>query len=340
MIEDFNSNLEFTRLILTLSEYCNFRCKHCLCGDKNLSAKNGPIITYKEAIEIINSAGEVGSFNGVGFVGGEPFLRYRDMIKIAEYVHKKYIFQLFIATNCYWAKSYKAALEKLKPLVKNGLTNMLMSIGDFHFEFGKLENIKNALKAAQSLGIKCQVQNIITRNSSRIESFKNFFAQYIDNTKITWTNTICIPVGNAEKHIPYDELIKSPLKPGGCSIRVALNIQPNGSVKPCCGVALKIEKLTMGNAKNESIQSILNNMETNPLLNSLIIWNGPFHLAELLATNGYPEYLERDYAGPCDACFKILTNESTWDILNPLLISERHRLLILRILRQNSLLLK
>ncbi len=338
MIEDFSLDLKFTRLILTLSEYCNYRCKHCLCGDKNLSAKNGPNITYAEAIEIINSAGEVNKFNGVGFVGGEPFLRYRDMIKIADYIQKNYKFRLFIATNCYWATSYKTALEKLKPLVKNGLTNMLMSIGDFHLEFGDIENVKNALKAAQSLGIKCQVQNIITHNSSRIETFKNIFNSYIDNTTVTWTNTRCIPVGNAEKYIPYDDLIKSPLRPGGCSIRVALNVQPNGSVKPCCGVALKIEKLTMGNAKNESIQSILNRMEANPLLNSLIIWNGPFHLAELLATNGYPEYLERDYAGSCDACFKILTNKSAWDILKPLLISEKHLLFTLRILSQNSLL--
>ncbi len=340
MIEEIAADLNFTRLILTLSENCNFRCKHCLCGDKNITAKDGPAITYKEAIQIINSAGEVGTFNGIGFMGGEPFLRYRNMIKIAEYVKKNYNFRLFIATNCYWAKSFKTALRKLHPLVKNGLTNMLMSIGDFHLEFGEIESVKNALRAAQRLGIKCQVQNIITKNSSRIETFKNILNSHVDIKEVTWTNTRCVPVGNAAKNISQNDLIKSPLKPGGCSIRVALNVQPNGTVKPCCGVALKIDKLTMGNAKNESIQLILNRMETNPLLNSLIIWNGPFHLAELLAKHGCPEYLEGNYAGSCDACFKILSNKSTWDILKPLLYSEKYRLLALRILSQNALQVK
>jgi hypothetical protein len=61
--------------------------------------------------------------------------------------------------------------------------------------------------------------------------------------------------GNAEKYI--DDLLKKPLEPGGCSIEEIFNVQPDSSVKPCCGGGLKAKRLTMGNAKIERVCWIL-----------------------------------------------------------------------------------
>lgn len=317
-----------------MSEGCNYRCKHCLCGDEALSGE-GDYLTYDEVTKIIDSAAEVGTFYVIGFVGGEPFLRYNDMLKISTYIHDNYRCALIVSTNAYWAVTYDAALKKLKPLVEKGLSSMLVSLGDFHLEFGTLKTVANALKAGLKLGVDCTAQDIITKRSRRIEEFRKILEPYFDTSKVEWLDSEMAHSGNAEKYIPYDDLMKKPLEPGNCSIEINFNIQPDGSVKPCCGGGLKAKRLTMGNAKTESIESIVERMETNPLINALIIWKGPYYLAKLLADNGHPEYLQKDYAGSCDACYKILTDDKAWSLLEPLLEKEKIRLFVNRALIAN-----
>jgi organic radical activating enzyme len=328
------TGLHFRQLVLTLSEGCNYRCRHCLCGDEALSGK-GSFLTYDDVIKIIDLAAEVGTFYVIGFVGGEPFLRYHDMLKISDYVHKNYECPLTVSTNSYWATTYDAALEKLKPLVERGLVSMLVSLGDFHLEFGTLQTAGNAIKAALKLGVRCTAQDIITKRSRRIDQFRKMLEPHLDTTKVDWIDNDMTHSGNAENYIPYEDLLKKPLEPGDCSIEVNFNVQPDGSVKPCCGGGLKAKRLTMGNAKTESIGSIIERMQTNPLINALIIWKGPYYLAKLLADNGHVEYLQRDYAGSCDACYKILTDDRAWSLLEPILEKEKIRLFVHRTLVMN-----
>jgi hypothetical protein len=328
------TGLQFRQLVLTLSEGCNYRCRHCLCGDEALSGKGG-YITYDDVVKIIDSAAEVGTFYIIGFVGGEPFLRYNDMLKISDYVYKTYQCPLSVSTTAYWAATYDTALEKLEPLVERGLVSMLVSLGDFHLEFGTLQTVGNALKAALELGVRCTAQDIITKRSRRIDHFRKMLEPYLDTTKLEWIENDMAHAGNAEKYIPYDDLLKKPLEPGGCSIEKNFNVQPDGSVKPCCGGGLKAKRLTMGNAKIESIGSITERMQTNPLINALIISKGPYYLAKLLADNGHPEYLQREYAGSCDGCYKILTDDRAWSFLEPLLEKEKIRLFVHRTLLMN-----
>lgn len=328
------TGLEFRQLVLTLSEGCNYRCKHCLCGDEALSGKEGSL-TYDEVIKIIDSAAEVGTFYVVGFVGGEPFLRYNDMLKISDYVYKNYKCALTLSTNAYWAVNYDVAIRKLKPLVERGLSSMLISLGDFHLEFGTIETVGNALKAGLELGVTCTAQDIITKRSRRIEEFRKMLEPYFDTRKVQWVDNDMAHSGNAEKYVSYEDLPKKPLEPGDCSVEINFNVQPDGSVKPCCGGGLKAERLTMGNAKTESVGTIIEKMQTNPLINALILGKGPYYLAKLLADNGFPEYLHRSYSGVCDACYKFLTDDRTWSLLEPLLEKEKIRLFVNRTLITN-----
>src|SRR4030095_3038235 len=62
---------------------------------------------------------------------------------------------------------------------------------------------------------------------------------------------------------------------GGCNVFDALLWEPDGSVKPCCGAGLTAAGLTMGNVRHESLPSIAERMQADPLLNSLRASRGP-----------------------------------------------------------------
>ena len=55
----------------------------------------------------------------------------------------------------------------------------------------------------------------------------------------------------------------------------------------------------------------------------------------MLADNGHPEYLQREYAGSCGDALQILTDDRTWSFLQPLLEKEKIRLFVNRTILMN-----
>lgn len=329
--------LNFNHLALTLGYKCNFRCRSCLLGDK---LKDGSTeISYENAIKLIDSAAELRTVNVVAFVGGEPFLYYRKMIDIADYLWINYRCGLSISTNGYWATSYQKARELLTPLYERGLRWMLVSLDDFHLEFTKLDTIVNCLNAAIDMGIRCSVQSILITGSRSTTDFKKLLAEKCDIERIaSWVDNACVPVGNAATRISRKELkLKQGIPIGGCSIGRALNVQPDGSVKPCCGAGLMADALTVGNAYRKSFKEIVNEMESNPITNAIITWKGPYYLAELLKEQGYSKFIKRKFVDSCHACYEILSDRKALEVLQNLLKEDKEIMALLasRLISEN-----
>lgn len=326
--------INFTDLAFTLLYRCNYRCPSCLLGN---DLKKSDIINYNDAIKIIDSMLNLCSINILSFVGGEPFLVYDLMLKIADYAWKKYRMASGVSTNSYWANELSSTREKLIPLYNSGLRWILLSWDDFHAQFGQIEQIANTINVCSELNIKPTLQNIYTNNSKlRIESIRRELKGLCDIRIINWIDSPCVPVGFGSmldnSLIPTINIEKLPY--GGCSAGSILNIQPNGDIKPCCGAGLVSRELSIGNIKSEGIDKIVQRASVDPIINSLIAYMGPKYLISLLKKFGRDDLIPTYVSNSCDACYKLLDNPETTQLLREELEKEREHLLFSRIMHE------
>src|SRR5262249_26260191 len=100
-----------------------------------------------------------------------------------------------------------------------------------------------------------------------------------------------------------EELELSPGVPSGdCNIFDVCHIEPDGSVKPCCGGALTAPGLTAGKINSESLTDIIARMETEPFFKSLRAYVGPKHPFKTLREIGLGDFEKPAYTGTCHAC--------------------------------------
>ena len=104
---------QFKELVLTVGYRCNLRCKSCFIGEK-LNDKNTSL-TYDDCVGIIESAAKLQTINSVAFVGGEPFLYYPLMLRVASYLYNHYRCPLNVSTNATWSKTKKQTEQLLDP---------------------------------------------------------------------------------------------------------------------------------------------------------------------------------------------------------------------------------
>lgn len=322
--------INFTDLTLTLIYRCNYRCPHCLVGEL-LQSKHA--ISYEEAIEIIDSAAELGTFGSVAFVGGEPFLVYPLMLRISEYIHQNYgLVPLTASTNSYWAKDVDNARSKIEPLAKLGLQSLLLSWDDFHAKFGKISQLANAVTVCNEFEVKPTIQNIIINNSSRIGEIKEKLDELCDTSNVEWAENICTPVGLGEQFKEEDQTFISidDIPFGECTAGKILNVEADGDVKPCCGSGLMASGLTMGNIRQKSVEAIVRKSSVDPLFNSLVANQGPKHLVEMLRVAGRTDLIPKKVTGVCDACYKITNNPEAVSVLKEKLKTKQVEIMLSR----------
>lgn len=307
--------IHFTDLTLTLIFRCNYRCPSCLVGDK-LDSREA--LEFDDAVRIIDSAARLRSFNSIAFVGGEPFLVHGLMLRIADYIHSRYgKVALSASTNSYWAKTPEIAIRKLEPLVKHGLHSLLLSWDDFHAQFGRIEQVANAITACNALGIEPTVQNIVLPSSTRNETIKALLGALCDTSKVDWAESPCTPVGLGAALDParHGLVDVDDLPYGNCTAGQILNVEADGKVKPCCGSGLMAEGLTMGNVHHASIQDIVRSASADPLFNCLVAYRGPKHMVAALRQAGRDDLVPKRVTDVCDACYKITNSRETMAVL-------------------------
>lgn len=299
-------SVKHSQLVLTVSFRCNARCRICL---SNCGPARQRILTVDEAIHIIDQAAELDTVVDVGFAGGEVFLPscYPVMLDTARYIAARFGTPLSASTNAFWAKDRAAATKILEPLVQAGLSTLLVSCDEFHQETIPLERVGIALSVAEEMGVRLTVQTIRRRNSPRAKDYRDRLG--LADTDIRWIDNPLTPVGRALTAIPSGDLELRPEIPiGHCTVLRILIIDPNGTVRPCCGAGLVVDRLAVGNIWSEGLAPIIRRIEVDPVLTTLGLWGGPLGLARQLAVLGRPQFVERKYTSACHACSSILSD--------------------------------
>jgi len=109
-------------------------------------------MTIADIREIYKQAQKLGTIEWIFFEGGEPFLYYPIMLRGIEEASEMG-FKTGIVTDTYWATTVEDALEWLTPISKVGLSDLSVSEDIFHQEEEEKEYPKNAIKAAEMLGL-------------------------------------------------------------------------------------------------------------------------------------------------------------------------------------------
>jgi MoaA/NifB/PqqE/SkfB family radical SAM enzyme len=261
----------------------------------------------------------------VNFTGGEAFLLQKELTGMVRAVAERNMAPA-ITTSAYWSPNSKAALSRLAPLAQAGLKQLVISCSDAHREFVPLDNVIEAARAAASLNIavilNVTVSKISTTNSRSIrEAFEGA------GVTLPWLYvTQLIPFGRYADNVEAGELLvqKTERFAGPCpSLTTHPTVHNDGCVTGCAVVyGREQEQLTYGNVYEQSMETILDRMNSDPLA-VFIHTLGVCALKDLIEHNTGIRF-ETEYANICHLCGDILGNEQALRFLTDNGLLPRH----------------
>lgn len=293
---------------MQITERCNLHCGHCLFS----ADKNGKDMSLIDLVHWINELSETGKYTEIGFSGGEPFI-VSDLLREGIAKACSLGLKTTVVTNAFWADSFNNALKILKKL--GPLTLLGVSFDKFHQEFIPINNLKNAIIAANHIGIKTNIRftYLHDENLERKE-VERIFSDIVNITTIESQ-----PMLNAGRagHLSNENgsentVDKKANKP--CAASNVHMLAPDGTVYLCCGPAAVLKKnnpLKLGNLYKKSFNSILEDKENNLLIQAIRVF-GPDYLLNFIEEKGcFHNYAsKKDH---CDLCLSLMENT---DLIN------------------------
>ena len=268
-----------------LTYKCGLECDHCFVWG---SPRAQGAFTLEKIGTILAEAKKLGTVNFVSAEGGEPFLYYPIMVHLARQA-VSLGFHVEVLSNCYWATCEKDAVEWLLPMAETGNVEFSFSGDPYHGENWETDEVRNAVKAANTLKVKAGVIAV-----------KDVFAQapcpsQIEGAKVSFWELMFR--GRAASKLteragkePWNEFTKCPYEDFVNQKRV--HVDPFGYVHVCQGISI-------GNAFQKPLSRIIEEYEPskNPILEPLIC-GGPAALVE-----NYNLPHGEVYADACHLCF-------------------------------------
>ncbi len=275
--------LKGVHLLITFR--CDLECNHCFVWG---SPKARGVFTVKQIKNILEETKKLGTVDCISLEGGEPFLYYPIMVKaVKEAVELG--FSVEILSNCYWASCPEDAMEWLLPMSEAGNVELSLSSDLYHGESWQIEEVKNAVKAANSLNMRVGILSIKypkaeTTCPREIEGAKVGLYELMYKGRAT--SELAKEADKKSWHeftqCPYEELVNPE----------RVHVDPLGYVNVCQGIS-------MGNAWQKPFSNIIEkyNPYENPIVEPLIR-GGPVALVEKF---GLPH--DEVYADACHLCY-------------------------------------
>lgn len=296
------------RLILVYTLKCNASCKICCFNcDPHQKAK----MKLQEALDYIKQAAGNKAIHEISITGGEALLYKNEVEELIALSHS-YHFKTYLTTNAFWANSIENARQVLSELKIIGLSELVISTDEFHASYIPYQNIENLIIANEKVKLPLAFQSVITKKTSTEHPLENKYPEY------TWKKGICQPVGRALQTIPWEEYIYNGYD-GKCVYANTLTIMPDGSTYPCCSQGLRLEKLKIGSAQEQTLEALIKAKKQHEFLN--VITNiGAKLIKQKGEEKGY--YLSRsqeDYVSICHLCHEIGTDQVYLDKMDHLI---------------------
>jgi len=260
------------------------------------------VFSIKQIKNILAEAKKLGTVDCVSIEGGEPFLYYPIMVKAVEEA-VTLGFRVEVLSNCYWASCPEDARLWLLPMAK--YVELSLSSDLYHGESWQIEEVKNAVKAANGLNMKVEILAIKYPKAesscpSEIEGAK------VGLYDLMYKGRAASKLAEEADKKPWREFTECPYEELVDPERV--HIGPLGYVHVCQGISI-------GNAWQKPFSKIISEYDPyeNPILEPLVR-GGPVALVEKF---GLPH--DEFYADACNLCYaaRCLLRKKYPDILGP-----------------------
>jgi hypothetical protein len=305
---------------------------------------------------ILDQSHELFSIPQVIFTGGEPFLRYGDMLDVIQYCRDKYQTPVRIVTNGYWGKDESFIKEKLLELKRSGVHELNISVDDFHQKYIPLEYIKTIAKVATNLEIvtllayKTYPNSKLTITSLRemaqdinkcLIDINTVSTEELEPCNLYYTVAQTSPIGRNSEHLDVlldkSEMTKlTKICDKGCDqVLKDIVVTASGALSPCCGIIDNhTPELNLGDLRTDLLTDVLVKANKTTLYNELAL-NGPISLIRKISESKTTK-LSNGYIQSCQACHEIFSDELNCFLLSNILKEGQRDLLLSRIKHEIS----
>lgn len=274
----------FSNLEIVVTSSCNIKCRHCIydCQSTNCEKLSKSVIK-----DLIKQAATLNNFRSVVFTGGEAFLEYKTLVESIALCTELGL-ESSVVTNGFWAHNSHVTKHKLKQF--KGLRTLNVSTDSFHQEFVPVYRIRHIIEACHDLGIKCVVRfSYLNDPASELGIIKEQLSG-LDGL-YTISAMPVAPFGRAVRLI--DDFCFYKYDPYGIPCCGADDpvIDSNGDAKVCPGGLFSHPDnslLKVGNIFNETLESIMNSTNRNPIAQMLRLY-GPGGLVYLVRKQALKE---------------------------------------------------
>ncbi len=305
--------MKLLSLNLMFTERCNALCRHCCVRSHMYGGRDMPIDDVFRYIDELAGllTDEKGEFS-VCFSGGEPFLRYPDLLRATRYAGERGAFRISCVTNGFWGNNYATAQEWVTELQKAGMHTLCFSLDDFHQEYIDFDWVRSAISACVDKRMNIAVKCAVTNNTRRLHEILSDLGNLLLDNDVAIQEIACVPQGEPPDSVSGSEYILTEGIPHDLCLGMILTILPDGTTFPCCGDGWN-DRLIVGNAQSETVADLMARAKNLSLLAALRD-NGPAFFVPYFSELGIP-LPEGRYVNACHLCKTVLEHSESGRIL-------------------------
>ncbi len=277
--------MKLTGIHFLLSYQCTYECDHCFLWG---SPQARGTMTLAQVRDVLAQAKALGSVSSVYFEGGEPFLFYPIMVQgLREAAAMG--FKRGVVSNCYWATSVEDAIEWLRPIAEIGVDDVSLSSDVFHGDAMMTQDARNAVEAAQRLGLSESIITIEPPEGCTVYSEKDK-GEPITGGQVRFRGRAAAMLTEGVARRPWTEFTECPDEDFIDVGRV--HVDAYGNVHGCQGIVI-------GNLWQQPLKEIVASYDpsTHPIVGPLM-QGGPVALVER-----YGQPHEDSYVDACHLCY-------------------------------------
>ena len=277
--------MNLTGLHILLTYQCNYECDHCFVWG---SPWQTGTFTLAQLDDVYQQALDLGTIQTIFFEGGEAFLYFPILVK-AVARGKAAGFWVGIVSNNYWATSVEDAVEWLRPLTEAGLDSIDVSSDLFHGDEMETPESRNALAAANRLGLTGGTICIDAPTGYR-DPGESKPGEPVTGGGVMYRGRAAKVLTEGLPHRPWASFTTCPYEDLASPNRVHLD--PLGNLHLCQG-------LVMGNLFQQPLKEIVQNYDpTNHPVVGPLLAGGPARLVQDYDLDHQPGYVDA-----CHLCY-------------------------------------
>jgi len=223
-------------LTLSLSNICNFRCRHCFTDSLYIPV-SAPEMSPEEVEEYLSSFYARGG-RVAAFIGGEPTLSLESLLAGLKFC-RSHGMHSTLTSNCWWGSEAMADMYA-DLLGRIGLSHLICSFDKYHAEFNTWENVVRVMRRIERYGTMASLTWVSREDEpafwDEVKSFAGPVGLRIAQNRLTGGPGFISCVGRA-KTLPDARRSTHWICPGLKSPVPAMCVEPGQRITYRCGLA-------------------------------------------------------------------------------------------------------